>query len=101
MSVVDASPLIQSRPAPSGQVRVYADPAGAADLMRRLVGIRVLDATLGEEEGHWYVDVRDGDGVLRQVIDLVSAATDLGTVGFATISVAGRTLTFAPGRHVR
>lgn len=96
MTVVDARPA-PARPRPVGHIRVYADPAGAAELMGRLVGFRLFDAVLGEEEGHWYVDVRDGDGVLRQLVELVSAATEDGTIGFATLYVDDRAFTFAPG----
>jgi hypothetical protein len=94
VTVVDATP-VPARPRPAGHIRVYTDPAGAAELMRRLVGIRLFDAVLREEEGHWYVDVRDGDGVLRQIVDLVSAATDDGTIGFATLYADDRTRTFS------
>jgi hypothetical protein len=80
---------------------VYADPAGAAELMRRLVGVRLFDAVLREEAGHWYVDVRHGDGVLRQIVGLVSAATEDGTIGFATVCVEDRTCSFAPDSRRR
>jgi len=78
----------------SGHLRIYADPAGAAELMRQLVGLRLFDALLGEEEGHWYVDVRDGDGVLSRLFDLVSSASGLGQVDYAILCAGERTLTF-------
>ena len=78
----------------TGHLRVYTDPAGAAELMRRLVGNARFEATLGEEDGHWFVDVRDVEGALRRVVDLVAEEAELGTVSFATVCAGGRTFTF-------
>ena len=105
MSVVDAvrpgagapdDGAASIRPGRSGHIRVYADAAGAAELMRELVGLRLSDAVLGEEGGHWYVDVQNDEGVLSQIVDLVATASEHGTIRYAMLCVDGRTFTFAP-----
>jgi hypothetical protein len=94
--ILETTAPIPARTPRSGHIRIYADPAGAAELMRHIVGARLCDALLAEEAGHWYVDVRDGEGVLREVVDLLSVAMKLGRIGYAMLCVDGRTFTFQP-----
>jgi hypothetical protein len=40
--------------------------------------------------------VRDSDGVLRELVDLLAVAMELGQIGYAMLCVDGRTFTFQP-----
>jgi hypothetical protein len=81
----------------AGVLRIYSDPAGAANVMREVVARPKLSAQLLEDEnGRWQVVVQ-GEGaherVLTRVLDLVLRFVEEGRLEFATLEFAGRTVT--------
>jgi hypothetical protein len=79
---------------------VRADAAGAANLMREVLLLDALDATLEENDGHWQVVVRNGphpEAVLARVVDLVASCVERGLMNHATLCVGKRSYTIRAG----
>ncbi len=83
-------------PPETGDVRIHADTSETAWLMHEIVGLGRLDAALGEEDGHPYIDIRSGDGVVADVVDVVATAIAEHHVSFATLCIGKRTLSLYP-----
>lgn len=77
-------------------IRINAEPDEAARLMRSILSLHRFDAALNEEDGHCHIDVRNGDGVVGAIIDLVASAIDEEQLAFATVCIGKRTLSFYP-----
>jgi hypothetical protein len=86
----------------AGVLRIYSDPAGAANVMREVVARPKLSARLLEDgNGRWQVAVHGGDAherVLGLVLDIVHRFVEEGRLQFATLEFAGRSITL--GRPV-
>ena len=78
-------------------LRIYSDPAGAANVMREVVARPKLNARLLEDgNGRWQVVVHGEGGherVLARVLDLVLRFVEEGRLQFATVEFAGRSIT--------
>ncbi len=74
-------------------VRIHSDAAGAAHLMRELVGIAAFQVSLIEEQGQWQVVVCAGAdlrGVVEDVIEVVRRCLAAGLAAFASVHVGAR-----------
>ena len=91
-----AARLRAVQPYQAGDIRIHADTSETAWLMHEIIGLGRLDAALGEEDGHPYIDIRNGDGVFARVVELVETAVAEEHVSFATVCVGKRALSFYP-----
>lgn len=74
-------------------VRIHSDAAGAAHLMRELVGIAAFQVSLIEEQGQWQVVVRasaDFREAVENVIRIVRCCLAAGLVAFASVHIGAR-----------
>jgi hypothetical protein len=78
-------------------LRIFSDPAGAANVMREVVARPKLTAELLEDgQGLWQVVVHGEGGherVLARVLDLVLRFVEEGRLQFARVEFAGRSIT--------
>jgi hypothetical protein len=77
-------------------VRIHATPVEVTKLMRTIVARRRFDVSLNEEDGHSYIDVHAGEGVVGAIIDLVASAIDAEEISFATVCIGKNSLSFYP-----
>ncbi len=74
-------------------VRIHSDAAGAAHLMRELLGIGAFQVSLIEEQGQWQVVVRataDFRAAVQDVIQAVRRCLAAGLAAFASIHIGAR-----------
>jgi len=87
-------------PAPPEELLVFADAAGAANVMQEIVGVGGLQVRLIEEQGHWQVLVRtertEMHATLARVLAAVERCVEAGRVEFATVRVGAREYSWAP-----
>ncbi len=91
-----AASLRAVQPDEPGDIRIHAETTETAWLMHEIIGLGRLDVALGEEDGHPYIDIRSGDGVMATVVELVETAVAEEHVSFATVCVGKRALSFYP-----
>jgi hypothetical protein len=85
---------------PSEEVLVFADAAGAANVMQEIVGADGLQVRLVEDQGHWQVVVQtertEMQTVLARVLAAVERCVEAGKAEFATVRVGAREYTWGP-----
>ncbi len=84
-----------------GEIRIFSDAAGASNVMREIVDLRMrnLDAALVEEGGHWHVDIRargETSELSQRILGLLARCIDERRMAFATICIGKRSYSLHP-----